>query len=273
MIYAPTRQRTRTPLSYYGGKQKLAPHLLALLPQHDAYVEVFGGGAALLFAKPPAPVEVYNDRDAEVVNFFGVLRGPEGDALIRSLRLTPHSRDEHSFCRSTISQTSDRVERARRFYVSIRQSYGSIAGDAYQTGTKGLGRAWANRIDELPVAVERLRHVQIENSDFRTLIPKYDRPDVVLYCDPPYLPEVRTSHAQGARQRKYRQEMSRDDHVELLHLLRRTKAKVMLSGYDSELYSSCLPDWRRFERRMQTPSGTQKNGQANYRIECVWMNY
>jgi len=48
--------------------------LLPLIPKHHTYVEVFGGAANLLLAKDPSPVEVYNDIDSGLVNFFRVLR-------------------------------------------------------------------------------------------------------------------------------------------------------------------------------------------------------
>ena len=61
-------------LGFYGGKRYIVPHLLKLMPPHKLYVELFGGGAALLFSKPPSPIEVYNDIDSNLVNLFRVLR-------------------------------------------------------------------------------------------------------------------------------------------------------------------------------------------------------
>ena len=66
--------RMRSPISWFGGKMRLAKRIVPLLPPHTTYVEPFGGGAAVLFAKPPSPVEVYNDLDGGLVNFFRVLR-------------------------------------------------------------------------------------------------------------------------------------------------------------------------------------------------------
>jgi DNA adenine methylase len=53
----------RTPLTYYGGKQRLAAQIVALMPPHRVYLEPFAGGAAVLFAKPRAPRETLNDID------------------------------------------------------------------------------------------------------------------------------------------------------------------------------------------------------------------
>jgi len=69
--------RLRSPMWWFGGKGKMVKKLLPLIPQHKIYVEVFGGGASLLFAKEPSPVEVYNDLNSDLVNFFRVLRDPK----------------------------------------------------------------------------------------------------------------------------------------------------------------------------------------------------
>ena len=59
---------------YHGGKVRLAAKIISLFPQHDGYVEPFGGGAAVLLAKPRSRLEVYNDIDGDIVTLFRVLR-------------------------------------------------------------------------------------------------------------------------------------------------------------------------------------------------------
>ena len=63
----------KTPISYYGGKQNLIKHILPLIPNHVQYCEPFVGGAAVFFAKKPSQIEVINDYDNRVVNFWFVL--------------------------------------------------------------------------------------------------------------------------------------------------------------------------------------------------------
>ena len=55
------RKQMRSPITWCGGKGLLVTKLLELMPEHKVYVEVFGGGASLLFGKKPAKVEIYND--------------------------------------------------------------------------------------------------------------------------------------------------------------------------------------------------------------------
>src|SRR6266508_2890776 len=103
---------TEAPFPWWGGKRWLAPRIVALMPPHDTYVEVFGGSGAVLFHKSPAGLEVYNDVNGSLVNFFRVLRDSPQE-LQRALELTPYARDELEACRA--DEGGD-VERARRFY-------------------------------------------------------------------------------------------------------------------------------------------------------------
>src|SRR5207249_10102191 len=82
------------PLSYIGGKNRLARQIISLLPEHITYVEPFAGGAQVLFHKQPSNVEVLNDLDFEVVNFFRVCQWHYGE-LVRYLRFCLISRKLH----------------------------------------------------------------------------------------------------------------------------------------------------------------------------------
>ena len=61
-------------IPWLGGKRRLADTLLARFPSHTCYVEVFAGGAALFFLRPPADVEVLNDVNGELVNLYRVVK-------------------------------------------------------------------------------------------------------------------------------------------------------------------------------------------------------
>src|ERR1051325_9460809 len=91
----PERSSARTdmigPLSYIGGKRRLAPLIIRLLPAHVTYVEPFAGGAQVFFHKAPSAVEVLNDWDCEIVNFLRVCQH-HSEELIRCLRFAVASR-------------------------------------------------------------------------------------------------------------------------------------------------------------------------------------
>ena len=61
-------------IPYLGGKTRLAKTIIARMPAHTCYVEVFAGGAAVFFSKPPSETEVLNDRDGDLVNMYRILK-------------------------------------------------------------------------------------------------------------------------------------------------------------------------------------------------------
>jgi DNA adenine methylase len=114
----------KTPVTYYGGKQKLVPEILKRIPSHERYVEPFCGGAAVFFAKQPADIEVLNDTNKELVNFYRVVQNrlPDLQVLVRA---TLHSRDAHSDA-ITINNNPhlfDEIRRAWALWVLSSQSF------------------------------------------------------------------------------------------------------------------------------------------------------
>ncbi len=91
----------------------------------------------------------------------------------------------------------------------------------------------------------------------------------LIYCDPPYLRETRTSN------RTYRFEYTKQDHVELLKLLKSLSCRIILSGYPSSLYDDYLDDWNTIELQAMSNGGprTEKLW-FNYEIDrCFWATY
>ena len=257
----------RAPFPYFGGKQYLTDHLLALMPEHDVYVEVCGGSGAFLFAKPPVALDVYNDLDTGLVNFFRVLRDEKRAKRLRELlELTPYSREEWAECKSTWQYASDEVEMARRWFVGLVQSFSktpSSHGWSYckQPGGHAVSK-FRGLVDALPDAVKRFRMVQVDHLPALECIARYDAPNVLFYVDPPYLPETRKAHG-------YRHEMSADDHAELLELLCGVQGMVLLSGYRSPMYDEALAGWTRTD--IETVNWSS-NKVREARTECIWRN-
>ena len=177
----------RTPLTYYGGKQRLARLIVSHLPDHRNYVEPYAGGLAVLFAKPPSEREVVNDLDGEVVNFWQVLR-ERPDELAAVVAATPYARSE--WMDSALAELHP-VERARRFLVNVDQSYGRTR-QSWSPPTLGKGRGrwqpttWRNLPERITAAADRLKGVAIENRCATKVIAASDTPNTVIYCDPPY---------------------------------------------------------------------------------------
>src|SRR5437868_13155555 len=111
----------RGPLPYIGGKNRLAAKVISILPEHTTYVEAFAGGAQVLFHKVPSNVEVLNDLDFDVVNFFLVCQWHH-DELLRYLRFSLVSRQMHELHVKTNPATLTDIQRAGRFYYLQKNS-------------------------------------------------------------------------------------------------------------------------------------------------------
>ena len=175
------------PLPYIGGKNRLATKIISMLPEHTTYVEGFAGGAQVLFHKAPSSVEVLNDLDFDVVNFFRVCQWhyPE---LIRYLRFCLVSRRLHELHVKTDPSTLTDIQRAGRFYYLQKNSFGGlILRQKFHYGVTQPSNYNPERISEvIEQAHKRLARVQVESLPYQQVLEKYDRPTTFFYLDPPY---------------------------------------------------------------------------------------
>jgi DNA adenine methylase len=255
-------------LRYHGGKWRLAPWLISLMPPHRSYTETFGGGGSVLLRKAQCHTEVYNDLDGEIVNVFAQARdfGPQLQAM---LLLTPFAREEYDL---SWEPTDDKLERARRTIVRSFMGFSSasvtLMGNRGKTGFRAYthaagacgSRDWDNYAQQFEYFINRLRPVTIENRPAIQVMTAHDSPETLHYVDPPYMPETRD------KGNDYRHEMTVQEHEQLLDFLLGVKGKVLLSGYPSDLYDTKLKGWNRKTRPVTT------QGKAK-RTEVVWMNY
>jgi len=251
-------------LRYHGGKYRIAPRLLPLLPPHRCYVEPYGGSAGMLLQKPRSAMEVYNDLDDEIVNFFRVLRERNSaKQLIEQLNLTPYARAEFQ---SAYLPTEDPVERARRTAIRAMMGFGSAGATKGTTGMSihpNRPNGWRNYPHKLHGVIERLQGVLIENRPALDIIRHYDSLDTLHFVDPPYLSSTR--NVSGAC---YRHEMMDDEHVELLRCLCQVTGMVMLCTYSNALYDQHLPGW--ISKTYSVNIAGQRG--SSQRVEQIWFN-
>lgn len=259
----------RPPVKWHGGKRYLADRIIHHFPVHRIYLEPFGGGASVLLNKAPVDVETYNDLDLRITRLFRVLRD-EGERLIEKLRLVPYSQVEFEAAGAYPADASD-VDKAVCDFVRWRQSFGGKGqGWSYTTGRARGGmagdvNAWWSAIESLPEIIDRLRRVQIICQSAFDAIPRFDHKEGLIYCDPPYVHSTRTD------KKVYHTEMTDADHGSLATLLGRCKAKVIVSGYPSNLYNELYKGWRRveFDIANHASGGREKPRET----ECLWMNF
>ena len=258
-------------LKYSGSKWNIAKKLVELIPPHHSYVEPYFGSGAVLFSKEPSHIETINDLDSDVVNLFRCIR-EDPEQLARIVMTTPYSREAYEGAFMTvpfmgIPSGDNRFRKACRFLTRMWQAYGS-RNDGYKNGWKydAIGRErmyslwdWYALPEWIVEAAERLRKVQIEHRPALEVIQRFDNPAVFMSLDPPYLLGIR-SHKQ------YRHEMEDSDHEELLETVLQSQARIMISGYESEMYNDYLQGWRKVHFTSCAEGGGRRQ-------EVVWMNY
>ncbi len=259
---------SRPALRYHGSKWRMANWIIEHFPPHDCYVEPFGGAASVLLRKAPATHEIYNDLNSDVVNFFHCLR-EYPDELIRLINLTPWSREEWH---EAWNYHPEPLERARRFYVRCWQSYGSGTGQSPESA------GWRNQkksdkkeryaindqhdTRRLWDVAARLLAVQIENDDAFAVINRYDTPDTLFYIDPPYVYSTRSDKWAG---NAYEYELSDGEHRRLADVLKAVQGMVVLSGYQSDLYTELYPNWDVVEKAARSVNNAKTT-------EYLWLS-
>lgn len=195
-------QRGKAVMNYPGAKARLAPWIIDHLPDHNTYVEVFGGSGAVLVHKPESINEIYNDIDDDLVEFFEVLRDRR-DELLDWLRHTPYSRtlyNQFADAYHAGNRADDPVARAGRLWYLFQASFNGdlTKRNSFSTSTSGRGypcdsqaRNYHRSRERLEAFAERFQAVTIECLDWREVIDRYDSATTAFYVDPPY-PAVRS---------------------------------------------------------------------------------
>ncbi len=198
-----------------GGKSRLASWILEYVPEHTCFVGVFGGAAGVLVNEDPeaSSGEVYNDRDGDLVQFFEVLR-ERPDELVEWLETVPYSRAVHSEWVEAFYngyRPSDSVERAGQFfYLRYAQWGGKYASNSGFVTSKVNNQAqgYANKIDRLEEFAARFDDVVLENLEWSEVFEKYDGPETVFYCGPPYVGRGTIPSRQSSTRRSSRRWVS-----------------------------------------------------------------
>lgn len=215
-------------IPWIGGKSCLAKKITAEFPEKfGRYIEVFGGGASVLFASEKhAKIEAYNDANGDLVNLFRCIKYHR-EELQREIRYYLNSREMFLDIRQKLSCTGfTDIQRAAMFYVLVKTSFGADA-DSYGCSVKKIG---TERFEEIE---KRLADVVIEHKDFEALIKQYDRTDALFYCDPPY----------HKTEDNYSERFSEEDHYRLNGVLTALKGRFILSYNDDDFVRRLYKDF------------------------------
>jgi DNA adenine methylase len=214
--------RVKGPLPYIGGKNRIANQIVEIFPAHRTYVEPFAGGAQVFFHKKPSCVEVLNDLDGEVVNFFRVCQ-QHYEELLRCLRFTLASRKWHGlFDKQNPASLTD-IQRAVRFFYLQKTSYAGLV--RHQNYSLRVVTPPGFNPESLPELIEethkRLQRVQIECLPYEEILKRFDHRETLFYVDPPYF-----------KRKLYKFNLTDADFVTLEARLRQLKGTFLLSLND-----------------------------------------
>lgn len=209
-------------IPWLGGKRRLADKLIPLFPQHECYVEVFCGGAALYFLRPvPAQTEVINDINGELVNLYRVVQH-DLEEFVRQFKWAISSRQIFKWHKETPLETLTDIQRAARFYYLQQHAFGGkVSGQNFGTATTGSPINLCRIEESLSAAHLRLSGTYVEHLTWQDCMKRYDRAHTFFYCDPPYW------ETEG-----YGVDFGFEQYQQMADFMRTCKGKVMVSIND-----------------------------------------
>jgi DNA adenine methylase len=210
-------------IPWIGGKRRLADRLIPLFPPHECYVELFCGGAALYFLRPvPAPVEVINDINGELVNLYRVVQH-HLEEFVRQFKWALSSRQVFKWLQDTQPATLTDIQRAARFFYLQHHAFGGrVAGQSFGTATTSPTINILRIEESLSAAHLRLANgTTIENMPWAECLARYDRAHTFFYADPPYW-----------KTEGYGVSFPFDEYLALARIMRSCKGRVMVSIND-----------------------------------------
>lgn len=250
-----------SPLSYVGGKSKLAQKIISAFPTHTCYCEVFSGAAWVFFKKVPSEVEILNDRDEAIVNLFRVVQN-HYEEFLRQFRYLIVSRKIFEIMKRQDPFTLTDIQRAVKHFYILRSSFASrLINPSFGYGTTHKPNLSILDLEEKLLEMHwRLANVYIENLDYKDCIKRYDRPHTLFYLDPPYY---------GTRDYNYN--LNDEDYIGLAEILGRIEGKFILSLGDH-------PEVRKIYKSFKTESlmttySKGKKGRDTQRAELLIRNF
>lgn len=222
------------PLAYIGGKNRLAKTIVSKIPKHKTYVEPFFGGGQVFFHKDASAVEIINDLNDELVNFFRVCQSHYQE-LVRYLDYMLLSRKLFELSKQTNPNTLTDIQKAARFFYLQKNAYGGMVNkQRYKLTVEQHPNYNPGRIEKILEETHlRLQRVQIECLPYQEILMRCDRPETFFYLDPPYWKKY-----------LYRFNFKEQDFLGLCEILKKLKGRFILSLNDVPEVRKLFSDFR-----------------------------
>ncbi|ENX46659.1 MULTISPECIES: DNA adenine methylase [Acinetobacter] len=214
--------KTKPIIPWQGGKRRLVSQLIEKIPEHECYVELFAGGAALFFMREKqSKVEIVNDINGELVNLYRVVQH-HLEEFVRQFKWAIISRQMFEWLKAASTDLMTDIQRAARFYYLQHTAFGAkSSGQTFGTATTSKASSFLRIEDQLTEAYYRLSGVTVENLSWDECLLKYDRPHSFMYADPPYW-----------KLAGYGMEFGLDQYQRMAELMKTCQSKIMLSIND-----------------------------------------
>lgn len=264
----------KAPIKYFGGKGTMFNNIIEYFPPrhlYNTYIEPFGGSYSIGLMKDPVEIEIYNDLDKNVYSLYKVLSDPDMFKVFKEkCDLVLYSEELRSEFKESLQRDDlSIVDRAFYFFYINRTSHNGVGGFSKNTYIRrGMSKSisdFLSSIDRLYELHNRLSRVIVTNTDGIKLLGKYNTTNVFFYCDPPYEQSTRTST-------RYKVDMDRNDQIEFLNAVVESQAKILISGYECELYDEalCNNGFKKVSFEVKTISG---NFTPKTKREYLYYNY
>jgi DNA adenine methylase len=253
----------KAPIKYFGGKGNMYNKIIKHFPKedtYDTYIEPFGGSYSIgLNMDPPTKIEIYNDIEENVYALYKVISDPNLFKTFKEkLDLLPYSESIRKEYKENLrNRELTYLERAVYYFYVNRTSHNGSGGFSMNTYVRrNMSKSvsdYLSSVDRLPELHNRLSRIIISNTDGIKLIEKHNNSNTLIYCDPPYEQSTRTNA-------RYKEDM-----------VINSKAKIIISGYDCELYDTLVENgFQKIQFDVKTTSG---NFEAKCKVETLWLNY
>ncbi len=185
----------------------------------------------MFFAKEPSNIEVINDLNGELINFYQTTAN-QFEEPKKQIETTLHSRSQyqHTWYIYNTPDYFSKVERAWALFVLTKLSFASEIGSSFGFHkNKNLNATKlrnAKQAFDLPLK-ERLEATTIGNDDACTVLKRFfDNPEAFHFIVPPYL---------GTYMSHYGGMFNNQSLISLLDLCANLKGKFMLTMFPNQV--------------------------------------
>ena len=253
----------KSPIKVSGDKWHLKDFIISNFPENYeqmTYVEPFCAGATILLNKNASEEEVICDKDEGIVAILKAIRDEPKEFISRIKRTTYSERAFKMAQNKSQNDFEDYIDKAVNEYILRKMSRGgSKKTFAASEKADDTSNIWDSMTEQLEEISERIKNVSVLCKNFIDIIKAWDETNTLFYLDPPAIRSV-----EGVAEAPF--ELTVDEHLNLIHLAKNAKAKVIISGFSCPLYNRALKAWK-CKKKSPIPSAKDR------RIECVWINY